>query len=211
VPTPGLEILNYAATDEPRSTPLWVRGVALAVSLAAAAVIFLPFTWDTSPWDVVGHWPWVWEDLKFTLLAIPFFLAFPMVWIRVRLLFPHAIRPAERIIIWTIALLAVSATIWVEGIFIPEALRDRDWSEWFVGTPPIVLLAGATPTFVRRRRITPLNRIIAGLNTVYLGNAVMCVIGFAGAQDFGWYMTIAVGSFMVFEFFWIILGLRRQR
>jgi hypothetical protein len=72
-------------------------------------------------------------------------------------------------------------------------------------------MAGAILIFLGRRRITPTATIIAGSSTVYLGNAVMCVIGFAGGQDLGWYVTIPVGLFMVLEFIWIILGPRHPR
>jgi len=62
---------------------LWWRALALLVWLFAVAAIFLPFASDTSPWDAVtfrvpgnqGNW---WHFL----VGLPFFLALPMIWLR---------------------------------------------------------------------------------------------------------------------------------
>ena len=69
---------NYPAPllAEPR-LPVWVNAIALLIWLLAGAVAFLPFAFNTSPWDAVtlrvpgnqGNW---WH----ALVGAPFFLAF---------------------------------------------------------------------------------------------------------------------------------------
>ena len=70
----------------------WANAFALLIWLAAGIVAFIPFAFDTSPWDAVtfrvpgnqGNW---WHFLA----GAPFFLAYPMIWLRLRSLFPHSL------------------------------------------------------------------------------------------------------------------------
>jgi hypothetical protein len=69
-------------------TPMWINVFALLIWLIAGAVPFVPFAFDTSPWDAVrlrvlgnqGNW---WH----LLAGAPFFLAFSAIWLRLRSLF----------------------------------------------------------------------------------------------------------------------------
>ena len=72
------------AIEENRA-PAWFNVAALLVSLMAGAAAFLPLAVNTSPWDAVtlrvpgdqGNW---WH----LLVGAPFFLAFPIIWLRLR-------------------------------------------------------------------------------------------------------------------------------
>jgi hypothetical protein len=83
-----------ASTEEKRA-PLSVNAIALLVSLFAGAVVFLPFAFDTSPLNAVmlrvpgdqGNW---WH----ALVGAPFFLALPMIWLRLRALFSKQLSTA---------------------------------------------------------------------------------------------------------------------
>src|SRR5580698_5640919 len=77
---------NYTATQsEEVRVPASLNAIALLVSLLAGIVVFLPFALDTSPLNAVmlrvpgnqGNW---WH----VLVGAPFFLAFPMIWLRLR-------------------------------------------------------------------------------------------------------------------------------
>jgi hypothetical protein len=79
------------AQIEDQRAPVLFDAVGLMVSLLAMAIVFLPFAFDTSPLDAVtlrvpgnqGNW---WH----ALVGTPFFLAFPMLWLRLRSLFSEA-------------------------------------------------------------------------------------------------------------------------
>jgi len=74
---------------------VWFDAIALLIWLLAGVVVFLPFAFDTSAWDAVtlrvqgnqGNW---WHFLA----GAPFFLAFPMIWLRLRSLFSSQLSTA---------------------------------------------------------------------------------------------------------------------
>jgi hypothetical protein len=102
---------NYApASLKEGRAPAWVNAIALLVWLLAGAVVFLPFAFDTSPWDAVtprvpgnqGNW---WH----ALVGAPFFLAFSMIWLRPRSLFSKQLSTSTgRHLIW----IAVGLSTW---------------------------------------------------------------------------------------------------
>src|ERR1700722_4071440 len=99
-------------------TPAPWRGnvIALLVWLLAGVVVFLPFAFNTSPWDAVtlrvpgnqGNW---WH----ALVGAAFFLAFPVIWLRSRSFFSGEIpTPIGRRLIWIAAIVSTSGTILVQ-------------------------------------------------------------------------------------------------
>jgi hypothetical protein len=78
----GNNLVNQQAEA---SRPAWIDAAFLLIWLAAAAGTFIPFALDTSPWNALtfnvpgdqGNW---WHFL----VALPFFLAYPMIWLRLR-------------------------------------------------------------------------------------------------------------------------------
>src|ERR1700730_304327 len=112
--------LGAMTPPEERRAPAWFNVIGLLVSAAAGVVAFLPFAFDTSPFDAVtlrvpgnqGNW---WH----ALVGAPFFLAFPTVWLRVRALFSKQLStPAGRRVLWIVAVLSVFGTIAVETPFL---------------------------------------------------------------------------------------------
>src|ERR1700730_19251726 len=91
----------------------WVIALALLVWLLAGVVVFLPFAFHTSPWDAVtlrvpgnqGNW---WH----ALVGAPFFLAFPMIWLRLRALFSERLSTsAGRRLLWIAAGISIVGPI----------------------------------------------------------------------------------------------------
>jgi hypothetical protein len=114
--------------EEERGSAL-LKVIALLVWLLASAVVFLPFAVNTSPWDAVtlrvpgnqGNW---WH----ALVGAPFFLAFPMIWLRLRSLFSSQLSTLTgRRILWIVAGLSTCGTILVE---LPFLLHLAGTSEW---------------------------------------------------------------------------------
>src|SRR5258708_40039472 len=112
---------NYMAVSAKEDRPpAWVNAIALLVWLLAGAIVFLPFALDTSPWDAVtlrvpgnqGNW---WH----ALVGAPFFLAFPMIWLRLRALFSERLSTSTGSrFLWIAADLSIVRTIAVERPFL---------------------------------------------------------------------------------------------
>jgi len=180
--------------------PPWVNGIALLIWLVAAVVAFLPFALDTSPWDAVtlrvpgnqGNW---WH----VLVGAPFFLAYPMIWIKLR-----ALRSRQRLTstgqrwIWAFVGLSIAGTILVETPFLLHLAGTSDWQRLAVlGLGFGIMVASGALLFMQRRRIAPSRACIAGLDTAYLSNAALCLVVYSSAPGslssrLGWFVTVVI-------------------
>ena len=194
-------------------TPAWVNVVALVVWLFAGAVAFLPFAFQTSPLDALrlnvpenqGNW---WH----ALIAAPFFLAFPMIWLRLRALFSTQLSTSiGRRLIWTVVGLSICGTISIE---VPFLLHRAGTSELqrlsILGAGFGILIASAVLLFRRRRYIDPTRACLVGLNTAYLANAALCLIVYSFATGplysrSGWLVTMIIVWPMALELVWLFI------
>ena len=190
---------------EESRAPAWFNVLALLVSLVAAVAAFLPFAVNTSAWDAVtlrvpgdqGNW---WH----LLVGAPFFLAFPMIWLCLRALgSKHLSTPVGRRVIWVAVALSICGTILVEG---PVLLRLGNLAgmpagQWFsmIGPTFGVIIACAALLILRRRQISPTRACFVGLNAAYLANAAICLVLYAPMRNSGWFVIMAVASFMTLE------------
>jgi hypothetical protein len=199
-----------SSIEESRA-PAWFNVVALLVSLTAGTAAFLPFAVNTSAWDAVtlrvpgdqGNW---WH----LLVGAPFFLAFPMIWLRLwALCSKHLSTPVGRRLIWAAVAVSICGTILVE---MPVLLRLGNLSHmrtgrWLSMTCPAfgVMIACAAFLILRRNRISPTRACFVGLNAAYLANAAICLVLYAPMRDSGWFVIMAVASFMTLELVWIFI------
>ncbi len=205
---------NYPATQsEEMRVPASLNAIALLVSLLAGIVVFLPFALDTSPLNAVmlrvpgnqGNW---WH----AFVGAPFFLAFPMIWLRLRAFFSKQLStPAGRRIIWIAVGLSICATILVEAPFLLHLAGTSAWQRLSVLSLGLgIVIASATTLFVRRRHIPPTHACLVGLNTAYLANAALCLIVYSSATGpirsrSGWLVTMVIVWPMVLEILWIFI------
>jgi hypothetical protein len=196
---------------EESRAPAWFNVVALLVSLTAGAAAFLPFAVNTSAWDAVtlrvpgdqGNW---WH----LLVGAPFFLAFPMIWLRLRpLVSKHFSTSVGRRLIWAAVAVSICGTILVEA---PVLLRLGNLSHmrtgrWLsmVGPTFGVMIACAALLILRRRQIAATRACIVGLNAAYLANAAICLVLYAPMRNSGWFVIMVVASFMTLELMWIFI------
>jgi hypothetical protein len=196
-----------------------MNAVALVVWLAAGAVAFLPFAFDTSAWGAVtfrvpgnqGNW---WHFLA----GAPAFLAFPMIWLRLRALFGE--RPstaAGRRAIWIVVGLSICGTMLVELPFLLHLAGTSDWQRFAVlGLGFGVMIASGVFLLIRRRQIAPTRACIAGLDTAYLANMGLILMVYAGAPGSfwsrsGWFVAMVIVWPMALELVWIFArSFRRQ-
>jgi hypothetical protein len=202
---------NHMAVQSKEShAPAWFNVIALLVSLLAGVVAFLPFAVNTSPWNAVmlavpgnqGNW---WH----ALIGLPFFLAFPMIWLCLRSLFSMPLSTAVQRLIWVAVGLSICGTILVE---LPFLLHRAGTSEsqrlLVIGTGFGTIIASAVLLFRRRHNISPDRACFVGLNTAYLANAALCLIVYGAMAGtirsrLGWLVTIVIVWPMVLELLWI--------
>jgi len=195
--------------------PASFNAVALLVSLLAGIVVFLPFALDTSPLNAVmlkvpgnqGNW---WH----ALVGAPFFLAFPMIWLRLRAFFSRQLStPTGRRLIWIAVGLSIFGTILVEAPFLLHLAGTSEWQRLAVLSLGLgIVIASAALLYIRRRHIflSPTRACLVGLNTAYLANAVLCLIVYSSAMGpirsrSGWFVTVVIVWPMILEIIWIFI------
>ncbi|HUZ94044.1 MAG TPA: hypothetical protein VMU57_03960 [Edaphobacter sp.] len=192
------------------SAPLNALG--LLISLLAVIVVFLPFAVNTSPLDAVtlrvpGHQGNWWH----ALVGAPFFLAFPLLWLRLRALFTNRLStPGGRRILWIVIGLSIFGTILVELPFLLHLAGTSAWQRLAVLSLGLgIVIASAAILYLRRRHIfrTPTRACLIGLDTAYLANAVLCLIVYSDAKGpigsrAGWLVTMVIVWPMLLETIW---------
>jgi hypothetical protein len=198
-----------ASVDAP--FPRWFNVLALLVWLVAATVAFLPFAFDTSPWDAVilrvpgnqGNW---WHALA----GAPFFLAFPMLWLRLRLLFPGQPSTARgRRLIWAFVGLSMIGTTFVETPFLLHLAGTSEWQRLAVLSLGFgILLASVILLLLRRQRTAPTRACFIGLDAAYLANLSLCLVVYSEAAGTawsraGWLVSMVLVWPIAFELTWL--------
>jgi hypothetical protein len=191
---------TYSASPTDSAGPKWANAILLLVWLAAGAVAFLPFAFDTSPWDAVRlHVPGNQGNWWHFLAGAPCFLAFPMIWLRLRALFAN--QPSTRVgrrILWCFIGLSIAGTILVETPFLLHLAGTSQWQRFLVlGLGFGIMIASALILFLRCRRISPTQACIAGLDTAYLANLSLVLVVYSDATGSistrsGWFVAIVI-------------------
>ncbi len=183
---------------------------ALLISLVAGVVVFLPFASNTSPLDTLllrvpgnqGNW---WH----ALVGAPFFLAFPMIWVRSRLLASkqNPTRTGQRSI-WITVGLSICGTIAVETPFLLHLAGTSEWQRLTILCLGFgIIIAAGAALFFRRDSITATRACLIGLSTAYLANAALCLVVYSSAEGpvtsrSGWLITMIIVWPMALEVAW---------
>lgn len=194
--------------------PTWLNAAALAVWLAAAVGAFLPFAVGTSPFDAVmrrvpndeGNW---WH----LLIGAPFFLAFPMIWLRLRAFFSRAPLPVGgRRALWIVSGLLMFGTLLVEAPFLAHRAGTSEAQRLAVIAAGLgIPLVSISRLVTCRRAIAATRATIAGVTTAYLANASLCLIVYGEAKfgtssRSGWFLTMAIVWPMALELVSVLFG-----
>jgi hypothetical protein len=214
----GLEQnLNVPSLEESRPAA-FLNIVALLVWLVAGAVVFLPFAFNTSPLDAVrlkvpgdqGNW---WH----AHVGAPFFLAFPMIWLRLRYVFSKQLStPMVRRLVWTVAGLSALGTISVEMPFLLHLAGTSEWQRLSVlGLGLGIVIVSAIVLFVRRHNMLPTSACLVALDAAYSANATLCLVVYSEAagsvrSKSGWLVTMIIVWPIVLELVWLLIGPARK-
>jgi hypothetical protein len=204
---------DRAALSQQRPNPTWLGFVTLLLWFVAGVVPFLPFAFNTSPWNAVtlrvpgnqGNW---WH----ALVGAPFFLAYPMIWLRLKALFSaRSPSPFAQRVIWGASALSVVGTVLVETPFLLHLAGTSEWQRLSVlGLGFGIMLASILILLPRRRHLSPLQACVAGLDTAYLANAALCLVVYSGASGdlwsrSGWIVSMALIGPIACELLWFFV------
>ena len=208
--------LHGQALLEEERDPTWFNAVALLISVVAGVTAFLPIALYTSPWDAVrlrvpgdqGNW---WH----LLVGAPYFLAFPMIWLRLRALFSKGLSSrVGRRLIWIAVGLSICGTISVTVPFLLRLGNLAHMNEWrrlaILGPTLGILIASGALLLLSRRSILPTRAALVGLNAAYLANAALCLVVYGPMPGtlpsrYGWIVTMVIVWPMLLELVWIFI------
>ena len=202
---------NGAAWSKERPGPTWVKAIALLIWLLAGVVAFLPFALDTSPWNAVTlHVPGNQGNWWHVLVGAPFFLAYPMIWLRLRSLFSaQSLTVIGRRLIWSTVALSIGGTTLVELPFLLHLAGTSEWQRLSVLSLGFgIVVASALILHLRRRHLSPTQACLLGLDAAYLANAALCLVVYNGAagnlwSKSGWLLTMVIVWPIGLELLWL--------
>lgn len=164
----------------------------LSVSLLAVAALFLPFTFDVSPWAVVkgGHVP-----NGFILLAAPFFLAVAIVAWEVRRVVKDRLTSGEIAVAYGLSIAAMLSVLGFVILLVkPEAVTYAD-----IVIPTILwsMLAGANMLLLMRNRRAGLSREAIGEAFMLGGYLLNAIFNLMLWSLDGWFSNLNIGAYLI--------------
>ncbi len=210
---------NGAARSEEAKSPALVNVFNLAIWLMAGVVPFIPFAWASSPWDaltyrLLGNGGDYWH----ILIGVPFFLAYPMIWLRLRAVFSTQLStPLERRLIWSAVGCSVACTILVHVPYLLHLAGES--GDQRLAVPSLIfglVASSAIAALLLRRPITPTRACLVGLDAAYLANATLCLIMFREPGGLhwwrvGWLMSVVLYWPILFELIWLLVQTSRAK
>jgi hypothetical protein len=166
------------------------RAAFLLVSLVAAASLFLPFTFSTSPWDVISGWDGSRLGNDLLLIAWPFLLGLlSAAWDVRQLIRPGGGTRLERIAVFIPSVAAVLTTAFVWGrAVLTDSPTTRDLLQLAGG--PVILACGIMLLGWLLRRGRPAHAAAVALHTGYATNAAVLLLVMASPDHPGWWATL---------------------
>jgi hypothetical protein len=210
---PGVADYSGADWSKEGRSPTWFNAVTLVIWLLAGAVAFLHFAFDTSPWDTVTlRVPGNQDNWWHVLVGAPFFLAYPIIWLRFRSLFSKQLSTAMgRRFIWSAVGLSIAATVSVQVPFLLHLAGTSEWQRLAVLSLGFgIVVASTILLFLRRDHLFPTRACIVGLDTAYLANTALCLVVYGGATGTtwsrsGWLVSMVIVWAIVFEVAWLFM------
>lgn len=146
------------------------------------------------------------------LVGAPFFMAFPLIWVRLRsLTSEQPLTPIAYRIILTAASLSICGTLAVEAPFLLHLARTSEWQRVVILAIGFGIIVASGAILLSRRGCMPSDRVCAvWLSTAYLANAALCLVVYSDAPGTvwsrsGWLITMVIVWPMAFDLIWIYI------
>jgi hypothetical protein len=167
--------------------PLWLWLYTLIGVVVGTGAIFLSFTFDTSPADVLFFG----SEVEFWPIASPFLLAIPISVASLRWLLAGRLSRLEWTTAYALGLVLAGATLFFLGLLLVDGPR-LSAQEWLLTLSPLGILGagvGIVSTNWRAGIPHALNGILA-MQVAYLANTSLCLIGFFPGWEIGAYFAL---------------------
>ena len=163
-----------------------------AAGVVGVATIFLPFTYDTSPWDVTAYAVFLDKfELNLFLLGGPFLLAVPISAASLTLPFSGSFPRAVWVAAYTLALVAAGATLYLVAWFFFEDGPPSNIQEWIALISPLPVLGVGAGIVIKnaRRGLSHGQNAVAAMQAVYVAGVLLPLILFLTEWQAGAYAT----------------------
>jgi hypothetical protein len=177
----------------------------------AAVVAFLPFALNTSPWNAVTlHVPGNQGNWWHVLVGLPFFLAYPMIWLRLRAFSHSHLTVIERCFIWIAVSCSIVGTVLVELPFLMHLAGTSEWQRLSILSLGLGIIAvGGLVLLRQRRQIASARAALIGIEIAYLANATLCLVVYSEAAGTpssrsGWFISMVIVWPILFELIWLL-------
>lgn len=193
------------------SAPLSLRSAAALAWIAAAAMVFVPFARYTSAWNALTlHVPGDQGNWWHVLVGLPFFLAYPLVWLSLgRSLSAKPMARTATFPLIVFASISAIGTALVEAPFVAQRAGTSTLQRFEVIVLGLgILSAGVGVLLARRRRIGGSDACLAAMSTAYLANLAICLIVYSEATGSiwsraGWLASTVLAVPMGCEWVWM--------
>jgi hypothetical protein len=177
--------------------------------LSGIAAIFLPFTFDVSPWVAITHeeaWG-VGAILLLPMLGAPFLLSVFTGVLTIRWNISGSISLPERTFSYFVSIFSACVTMALYlNMNLPKSIH-----ELFILTAPILIFITGGFLIIRNYRSGKFRDFspIMAMQTSYLANCVLCLIGFF--WQIGAYFALASAVAYAVQMVWIVRCTKEQK
>jgi hypothetical protein len=153
-----------------------MRTLRVILGIPAIVLLFLPYTFNTSPWGAVHGWGEFFGGPQIALLGGPFSLSVLIFMAEAQLFLKKSLPKTERAICRTLAYAALACPL----VFMTLGVRDNGFNEEIIraflifGIPFLI----AVSLMFLARRLGPEKATLVTLRAAWLPNAIICGIMF---------------------------------
>ena len=158
-----------------------MRKFLLILGIPSILLLFLPYTFDVSPWATISSKAW--GGLPLSLLCGPFFLSIPILIAQTRMLLKRPFSKGERATYRLLACAALAAGLAFLGILwkSSDILGILIWCIPYAAAVGMMILSA--------RKLNPEGATTVALQAAWLPNAIWCAISFWGSWQTGAYLA----------------------
>ena len=173
-----------------------MRKFLLILGIPSILLLFLPYTFDVSPWATISSKAW--GGLPLSLLGGPFFLSIPILIAQTRMLLKRPFSKGERATYRVLAYAALAAGLpLLGGTFSEQGFSRENIQMSFVWGIPCA--AAIWMITLSAKRLNPEEATTVMLQAAWLPNAVLCAIAYWGNEFFpnGWQIGAYLAAFTI--------------
>ena len=173
-----------------------MRKYLLILGIPSILLLFLPYTFDVSPWMTVsakGGWKASIWGPALALLGGPFFLSIPILIAQTRMLLKRPFSKGERATYRVLAYAALAAGLpLLGGTFSEQGFSRENIQMSFVWGIPCA--AAIWMMILSAKRLNPEEATTVALQAAWLPNAILCAIAYWGD---GWQIGAYLAAFTI--------------